>query len=77
VLAGAVQHGFTHFELVLKVWAARVQRRPRAKGVWCPGEHLATQALPTVMKKILRHGLAQIGKKSGPSASYRRGKRAA
>ncbi|HEY7608042.1 MAG TPA: A/G-specific adenine glycosylase [Alphaproteobacteria bacterium] len=77
VLAGAVQHGFTHFELVLKVWAARVQRRPRVKGVWCLGEQLATQALPTVMKKILRHGLAQLGKKSGPPSSHRRGKRTA
>jgi A/G-specific adenine glycosylase len=69
VLPGTVRHGFTHFELKLTVWAARVTRRPRAKGVWCPGEHLATQALPTAMKKILSHALAQLGKKSGPASS--------
>jgi A/G-specific adenine glycosylase len=72
VLPGTVQHGFTHFALALKVWAARVARRPRAKGVWCPGEALATRALPTVMKKILRHGLSELGKKSGPPPLRRR-----
>jgi len=76
VLPGTVQHGFTHFALALKVWAARAARRPRAKGVWCPGEALATQALPTVMKKILRHGLAELGKKSGPPPQRRRGRAA-
>jgi A/G-specific adenine glycosylase len=60
VLPGIVRHGFTHFELKLTVWAARVARRPRAKGVWCPGEELAAQALPTAMKKILRHARAEL-----------------
>lgn len=69
VLPGSVHHGFTHFELKLTVWAARVARRPRARGIWCPGEELATQALPTAMKKILRHALAQLQKKSGPPPS--------
>jgi A/G-specific adenine glycosylase len=64
VLPGTVHHGFTHFELKLTVWAARVARRPRAKGVWCPGEQLATQALPTAMKKILRHALAGLARRS-------------
>ena len=57
VLPGEVRHTFTHFELVLTVWAARCARRPRAQGVWCAAERLAEQALPTVMKKILRHAL--------------------
>jgi A/G-specific adenine glycosylase len=74
VLPGTVHHGFTHFELKLTVWAARVARRPRAKGVWCPGEQLATQALPTAMKKILSHALAQLAKKSGPPRERRAGK---
>ena len=74
VLPGTVHHGFTHFELKLTVWAARVARRPRAKGVWCPGEQLTTQALPTAMKKILSHALAQLAKKSGPPRERRAGK---
>jgi A/G-specific adenine glycosylase len=74
VLPGTVHHGFTHFELKLTVWAARVAKRPRAKGVWCPGEELATQALPTAMKKILSHALAQIAKKNGPPRERRAGR---
>ena len=75
VLPGTVHHGFTHFELKLTVWAARVARRPRAEGVWCPGEQLATQALPTAMKKILRHALAGIGRRREPPAKARAAKR--
>ncbi len=71
VLPGTVRHGFTHFELRLTVWAARVERRPRAKGVWCPGERLSEQALPTAMKKILSHALAGIGRKNGPPRERR------
>lgn len=55
VLPGEVRHTFTHFELALTVWTARCARRPRAQGLWCPPERLADQALPTVMKKIIRH----------------------
>ncbi|MGH7005264.1 MAG: hypothetical protein ACREIP_15080, partial [Alphaproteobacteria bacterium] len=31
-----------------------------------PGERLGDQALPTAMKKIVSHALAQLAKKSGP-----------
>ncbi len=75
VLPGTVHHGFTHFELRLTVWAASVARRPRAKGVWCPGEQLSTQALPTAMKKILSHALAAFAKRSDPPARRRSARR--
>jgi A/G-specific adenine glycosylase len=75
VLPGTVHHGFTHFELRLTVWAASVARRPRAKGVWCPGEQLSTQALPTAMKKILSHALAALAKRSDPPARRRSARR--
>ncbi len=65
-LPGHVRHGFTHFELLLAVWGAQVEKRPRAEGVWCGSDVLAAQALPTLMKKVLRHGLAQLARKSGP-----------
>ena len=71
VLPGTVRHGFTHFELRLTVWAARVERRPRAKGVWCPGEQLSGQALPTAMKKILRHALAEFARRGEQSPRRR------
>ena len=66
VLAGTVRHVFTHFELRLSVWAARSAKRPEADGVWCAVETLGDHALPTVMKKIVSHALAQLAKKSGP-----------
>lgn len=66
VLPGTVHHGFTHFELELTVWAARVAARPATEGLWAPGERLGEHALPTAMKKIVRHALAHLGKKSGP-----------
>lgn len=56
-LPGTVGHVFTHFRLELEVWAARIDGRPRADGLWWPVERLSEQALPTVMKKIVRHAL--------------------
>ncbi len=66
VLPGTVRHGFTHFELELIVWGARCAARPDAEGVWVAGDRLADHALPTAMKKIVRHALAQLAIKSGP-----------
>jgi A/G-specific adenine glycosylase len=68
ILPGSVRHGFTHFELELTVWAARCARRPRADGLWCRGEQLGEQALPTLMKKVVHHALAHLSRKSGPPA---------
>jgi len=73
VLPGTVRHGFTHFELELVVWAARCAVRPEAEGVWVPGERLGEHALPTAIKKIVRHALAALAKKSGlPGKAGRR-----
>ncbi len=58
-LPGTVAHGFTHFELRLRIWAARCRLRPRHDGLWCPVSQLAQQALPTAMAKIARHALQQ------------------
>jgi A/G-specific adenine glycosylase len=76
VLPGTVRHGFTHFELALSVWAARCAVRPKAEGVWVPGERLGAHALPTAMKKIVRHALAELAKKSGPPEKAGRGRSA-
>jgi A/G-specific adenine glycosylase len=58
-LPGVVRHGFTHFELEIEVWATKVGKRPRADGIWTVD--LSNAALPTVMRKIVAHALADDG----------------
>jgi A/G-specific adenine glycosylase len=54
-----VRHTFTHFHLRLRVMVARVPARfGAADGVFRPAQEL-DRALPTVMRKALRAGLAQ------------------
>jgi A/G-specific adenine glycosylase len=55
--AGVVRHGFTHFELEIEVYAATVSKRPKIAGTWVPASKLGDVALPTVMRKIVVHGL--------------------
>jgi A/G-specific adenine glycosylase len=57
-LPGLVRHTFTHFHLELTVLSARIADRERVPGRWCLIERLGEQALPTVMKKVIRHALA-------------------
>jgi A/G-specific adenine glycosylase len=59
--AGIVRHGFTHFELEVEVYVAQLSRRPKTLGEWVPRERLGAVALPTVMKKIVEHGLDEGG----------------
>ena len=56
-LPGVVHHGFTHFRLELELLTARVIDAPA--GVWCPPGHFADHALPTAMKKVVSHALAE------------------
>lgn len=58
---GFVTHGFTHFELQLVVYEARVSAvaAKNADGVWTPLEALASEALPTVMRKVVQLALAK------------------
>ena len=60
---GLVRHGFTHFELEIEVYAATSERRPRmpASYRWIARDQLDQLALPTVMRKIIAHGLADAG----------------
>jgi A/G-specific adenine glycosylase len=51
--AGEVRHGFTHFELRLDLFAARVERID-AEGFLRPVTTLAAEALPSVMRKCAR-----------------------
>jgi A/G-specific adenine glycosylase len=58
VPAGQVRHGFTHFELTIDLFAARVQRI-EAAGFVCPVTGLAQEALPSVMRKCVRMAQAR------------------
>jgi A/G-specific adenine glycosylase len=62
-----VRHVFTHFELELVVYRAVVSAdseltfwadAPRCR--WVPRRDLDAQALPTVMKKVIAHGLREM-----------------
>jgi A/G-specific adenine glycosylase len=55
LLPGLVRHGFTHFELELKVLTGRAGAK--LPGVWCPIERLSEMALPTLMKKVANYAL--------------------
>jgi len=56
-LPGMVRHGFTHFELELKL--LRGKARISGGGRWCEVDRLSELALPSLMKKVARHALAQ------------------
>jgi A/G-specific adenine glycosylase len=60
VLPGQVRHGFTHFRLELVVAAARANADAPPGCVWCLPDAFGDYALPTVMKKVVRHALAHI-----------------
>jgi A/G-specific adenine glycosylase len=50
--AGQVQHGFTHFELLLDIYTARVDTIT-AEGFLRPAEALEAEALPSLMRKCV------------------------
>jgi len=58
LLPGQIRHTFTHFHLELAVAAGTVPRSDPSAGLWVPVDCLGDHALPTVMKKIVRHALA-------------------
>ncbi len=59
-LEGVVRHGFTHFELELSLLVGSARGASAAGGVWCPVDRLSDYALPTLMKKVVRHALAKL-----------------
>ena len=63
-IPGVVRHGFTHFELELRLLSGRA--KARGKGRWCAIDRLSELALPSVMKKVARHALGEIAKKQSP-----------
>jgi len=60
-LPGTVRHVFTHFALEVRVCAARVDAATAAEGLWCAPGAMGRYALPSLMKKIIRHAEAAGG----------------
>ena len=61
VLPGGIVHVFTHFRLELKVAAAHAPEDAEAEGgYWCPVERLGEEPLPTLMRKVIEHGLRRV-----------------
>lgn len=59
LLPGVVRHTFTHFHLDLILVAGRTGANPQTRGIWCPLDKLGDHALPTLMRKVVRHALAK------------------
>lgn len=61
MLPGLVRHTFTHFHFEIVVAAGTLADPEVADGIWVPLDRLGDHALPTVMRKIVRHALAHAG----------------
>jgi A/G-specific adenine glycosylase len=70
-LPGVVRHGFTHFDIDLAIVAGEVPARARLEGVWVRPEKFASQALPTLMKKVARHALSALQEDAPASVGVR------
>jgi A/G-specific adenine glycosylase len=56
-LPGIVRHGFTHFRLELRMVAGRAEG---GEGLWSPLERLGEHALPSLVKKLVRHAVSAL-----------------
>ncbi len=61
-MAGVVRHVFTHFPLELSVYVAEFPARTSAPAGmrWVALEGLAGEALPSLMRKVVTHGLNRL-----------------
>jgi len=60
ILPGQVRHVFTHFELTLTIWAGRTPGRgDPALGLWVTPDRFGDHALPSLMRKVVRHALVK------------------
>ncbi len=66
-LPGTVRHGFTHFQLELVVASGTVA--DGCAGLWSPPARLGEHALPTLIKKLIRHAISAIAGGAHDNAS--------
>jgi A/G-specific adenine glycosylase len=65
-LPGMVRHGFTHFQLELKLVTGHADHD--CEGLWSPLDRLGEHALPTLIKKIVRHAVSVSMSTAGDKA---------
>ena len=65
---GVVRHVFTHFALELQVAVASVKGRPLRDALWIPIDELGAAALPSVMRKVAKLGMATLAAKGKEAA---------
>jgi A/G-specific adenine glycosylase len=65
--AGTVTHVFTHFELRLTIFHARVDRPAPAGTWWSPRDDVPGEALPTVMKNAIETAIPGATRKPAPT----------
>lgn len=72
---GSIRHVFTHFELELFVFKTHISTsatyvqndaEPMPGHWWSPPEKIASEALPTVMKKVVAAAVGEVFKKTKP-----------
>ena len=68
-LPGVVRHGFTHFELELRLLHGKA--RADREGRWCAIDRLSELALPSLMKKVAKHALGEIARPSRKKVHHR------
>jgi A/G-specific adenine glycosylase len=57
-LPGGVGHVFTHFRLELAILATRAPEDAAVGGgYWCPVDRLGEEPLPSLMRKVVEHGM--------------------
>ncbi|MBV9330461.1 MAG: A/G-specific adenine glycosylase [Alphaproteobacteria bacterium] len=69
--AGVVRHTFTHFDLEIEVYRADVGARNVDRADWRRQSDLPRAALPTVMRKIIAHGLTNVAAEGDHKRSAR------
>jgi len=72
-LPGSVRHGFTHFQLELAVATGKTD--DFGDGLWSPVDRFGEHALPTLMKKVVRHALSALAARSSADVATRAAKR--
>lgn len=59
LLQQTVAHGFTHFDLTLRIQTASLDERPPLDGEWWAIDQLASAGLPTLFAKCVAAVLAE------------------
>lgn len=60
-LRGVIRHTFTHFHLELSVVSGVARGGTPTASRWVMPDDLADEALPTVMRKIVKHAMSHLG----------------